>query len=331
MLNKQDAGKKVSFVSSILVLTIFLVMSLGVVSAQFDTDDPDTDDADIPVSVNIEEETIVDIQPEEFAWTEGTLEPGQVADEDNEINDYGSIFIENLGSVNITQVWAEVSKPTERPFGTGDSSLYDPGNFLAVETEGEYQFIERRDYALGDSQEIVFLDTEDGWDVGRFRNTSQEYFWSFDTTDEIFRIGLNPRTETDTGSTDLTDGCDGVDCNQYNLAETGTDTGIYSTDIVVGGEDGQNEAGSQQYCAIIDTNQDDIEGRTPVDMVKYNPGREGADSAGCEDVTEGLVDPADDPLPPGGFLDTGIKSFIPFGVPSGDIGGGELTIYASSS
>lgn len=326
MKNRQHSRKVLSTVAVLLVM----ILSLSMVTAQ-------DDQSDIDVTVEIDEDTIIDIQPAEFAWGTGAgIIPGNVAGPDEEQNSYASIMVENLGSVDIEEVWFETTKPDERPFGTGDASFYDPANFLTLEDGGDFQFIERREYALGDEdEEIVFLSTpDDTWDVGRFRNTSREYFWTLEGTAENdrIRIGVDHRDDTQTGSTNLADECEGgevdgtnVECNEYTLSADG------STEILVGDLDVTGAEG-ERYCAIVQEQDFNGDGdlQTAVDFVKWNPTRVGASSGGCDTVTDYVVD-SGNPLVPGDFINVGIRTYVPFGVVSGALPDGQLTVFANSA
>lgn len=332
MVKKRKADKSTLVSVLTLAITILILAGSGLAQEQSDTD----------VTIEISDETIIDIQPAEFAWgTSGDLVPGSVANEDDEQNQYASVFVENLGSVDIQDVYFETSKPNIRPFGTGDTTNYDPANFVALEgEETDHLFVERRDYALEDAEgEVTFLSAPEGWHIGRFRNASEEYFWALEGTadGDRLRIGVDPRTEETTGSTNLADDCAGGanddgpgsndDCNEYDLSTDG------STSVVVGQlQDGSQDDGSDEYCAIADAYGDN--NRVGVDMVKWNPTREGADSGGCSDVTDRVVDDTN-PLVPGEFINIGINSYVPYGVPSGTLDGGEdggiLTVYANSA
>lgn len=326
-MNGQQNNVKFSLTAALIAFLILLVPSVSAQDSQ----------SDINVTVNISEETIIDIQPSQFAWGVGGagIIPGNPAGPSEEQNGYGSILIENLGSVNINQVWFESTKPDERPFGTGQASVYNPGNFLTLNNGSGYRFIERREYALSSSDgEVVFINTPDTWDVGRFRNTSKEYFWALEGTGQNarLRIATEFRNETQTGSTNFVDTCAGgetsgsnTDCNEYTLSADG------STDVMIGDLDDGSGTGPR-YCAIVQSSDfnGDSNTQTAIDFVKYNPTRTGASSGGCSDVT-GYTVTSGDPLVPGEFINVGIRSFIPYGVVSGTLPDGQLTVFANSA
>ncbi|MDY6773709.1 MAG: hypothetical protein SVS85_00790, partial [Candidatus Nanohaloarchaea archaeon] len=166
-----------------------------------------TDSTDkLAVSVAIKQKTIVDVSPASLSW-DNPLEPGSQGNEK-------PIQIENLGSVNITHVWFNNSAPSQRPFGTGQISNYDSGNWIAIRNDSASAnpyFISRKEFNA--TSRIIYLTGPDGntppsHPYGRFMNASKEYFWSVDCgtgncTDGTIYIGNTPHTASQTGDADL--------------------------------------------------------------------------------------------------------------------------------
>jgi len=85
---------------------------------------------------------------------------------------------------------------------------------LAKEGTNNYFFPNRKEY--NESRSLVYLKDPggnmppSGYSYGRFRNSSYEYFWMVQFTNdcvgETFYIGDQPHTETQTGTTDFQSG-----------------------------------------------------------------------------------------------------------------------------
>lgn len=313
----------------------------------------------INIQVNISNKTIVDIQPKQFAWGQGTdtVLPGTQAGPSEEQNGYGRIQIENLGSVNLTNVWLNATYPNQRPFGTGVASNYDSGNFIAVDsntsTSDVNSFISRVEYGLDQptDKDIVYLQTQGDYDYGRFRNTSQEYFWQLDDeggTDlsgASFRIGIDPHNASQTGSTKFDAACDygdeagsNSDCNGYSLNRVTDGSGnVWGvTDVEVGVPDTTltSNDGGVQYCVAID---EDValadDGTDPqVFFIKYAKSFPAVEASGadCSTVTEYLIGSGNE-LAPGGFQVFNIRAKIPYGVVAEQLPAGSVYVKASSA
>lgn len=313
---------------------------------------------ELNVNVTITGQTIIDIQPSSFAWglSGAGLEPGTFAGPSEELNSYGRIQVENLGSVNISQVWFNTTAPAQRPFGTADSSLYDSANFIQLSsndsTAGPLRssntFVERTEYGIDSSstQDIIYLETNNGWDFGRFRNGSQEYFWTVDDTTAglagaTFRIGLDHHNSTQTGSTNLDQTCVGGDeataggasCNGYSLTEVtagGTTYGV--TEVEIGAEDTNLAAhdGGANYCAVMDSTQVTGTNNPEVEFIKWNANNPAVQaSPDCQAVTQYMINGTE--LAPGAWETMNIRANIPYGVVSGTLPTGQLTVLANSN
>lgn len=312
----------------------------------------------LDVNISIAQQTIIDIQPSKFAWgyQGSNVFPGTVAGPQEEINGYGRIQIENLGSVNITSVWFNNTQPSQRPFGTGNANLYDSANFLALDRNSTStdanQFISRKEYGLDQpaGQDIIYLSTPSQWDYGRFRNSSYEYFWTVDDTGTstggaTFRIGVNHHNETQTGSTALDTACAGGDetggnneCNGYTLTNVtdgnGNEWAVTEVEVGVLDSTTMSNEGGAEYCVAMNASQ--ILGTNPpeVEFIKWDKGHpavQGGD-AGCDYATNytiGGSSPAGE-LVPGEWITMNLRAKIPYGVVSGDLPTGNLVVLANS-
>ncbi|MFB6204365.1 MAG: hypothetical protein ABEJ75_01835 [Candidatus Nanohaloarchaea archaeon] len=313
----------------------------------------------LDVNVSIATQTIIDIQPKTFSWGYGsTVYPGSTAGPSEEMHGYGRIQIENLGSVNITQVWFNNTQPAQRPFGTGNPGAYDSANFLAIDfnmsgVNDRNTFIDRKEFGLDQptGKEIIYLETPSGWDYGRFRNASYEYFWTVDDSGTSldgakFRIGVEHHNSTQTGSTNLASTCSGGDatgsntqCNGYTLTNVSINGNWWAvTEVEVGVLDSttmSNEGGAE-YCVAMDASQ--VMGTSPpeVEFIKWNKGHPAVVAAGAgsgcayaTNYTIGGSSPAGE-LAPGEWITMNIRAKIPYGVVSGNLPTGNLFVLANS-
>ncbi len=254
----------------------------------------------VTISVNVSQLTLVDINPANLSWGNGStvLNPGSVGDASKEANNYENIWIENIGSTNITHIWFNNSYESSIPFGTGNPDNYDPANMVVISNgSSPYQFINRVEYNESD---YMYLTLPAGWSsFGRLRNATQEWFWSLvpttDCSDGTIYISTSPKTVSDTGDTDLTD-------NSFALNDIGTE-GV--TNVTVGGE---------HYCVIV-----------PSDCSRVMFTRWNRDEASKH--TSCVNDPVinggyyfSGSLVPGAVKKAWVHVHVPYGVPYGVIG-----------
>jgi hypothetical protein len=110
---------------AITVLALGMAMSMTSVTAQADSTQNTT------VNVTVGSVTSLDVRPTELSY--GSLDPGN--QKNSSEDGYTGVEVENIGSNNISDIWAEASQPTTDPFGTGTSDAYDAGNFIQISTE----------------------------------------------------------------------------------------------------------------------------------------------------------------------------------------------------
>lgn len=315
----------------------------------------------LDVNVSVADQTIIDIQPSRFAWGYGGsgINPGEIAGPSRELNGYGRIQVENLGSVNISQIWFNTTAPSQRPFGTANRNNYDSANFIQLSSNksspgslrDDNAFVGRTEYGLDQptGKDIIYLNTPSNWDYGRFRNGSYEYFWTVDDTAGLsgatFRIGYNHHDSNQTGSTNLDNACSGGDesgsanCNGYSLSTSGTGPTYAYTEVYVGAEDTSSVTPSSPgsngvyYCAVMQESQITGTGNPKVQFIKWNPGHPGVQAAGsdCGTVTQYLIGGSSNQLAPGDWTKMNIRANIPYGVVSGNVPTGQLTVLATSN
>ncbi len=275
----------------------------------------------LSLNVTIAQKTIVDVSPASLNWTSTPLEPGQTGTRQD-------IQVENLGSVNLTHIWFNNTQPSQNPFGSANPSLYNAGNWITVSNDsaaGTYYFPDRVDFNA--SSRIVYLTGPDGnsppdtarHTYGRFRNSSNEYFWAIDCddntadncTDGTIYVGDSPHTDQQTGDADLSDNS-GTGLTPVSV--DGTAWGYAA--VTVNGLDicvAANSAGDQTR------------------WYKWNieaPGGETCSNAQYFVNASG----GGDAVVPGESLYARARVFIPYGVPfnSGNDYTGTLTVLANT-
>lgn len=271
----------------------------------------------ITISINVSEKTMVDINPSSLTWNASGIYPGSVADSTQEANNFGNIWIENIGSTNITKIWFNASYPQGKPFGTGDPDLYDPANFVVLSnsSSGSLYFPNRVEYRENDSMYMTLPGTISATDsddmFGRFRNNSYEYFFAINgngdnCTEGTLYYSTDPHTKDSTGDTDLSDN------TGYVLQSVASD--LWSITNVT--------FGSETYCFAVHYDC------SKAMFHKWNADAPGAGTGLCTNVPAYFIDSN---LVPGNLTKAWIKASIPYGVPYwgtlGDSTEKKLTVF----
>ena len=296
----------------------FNTAALGLTSNANDT---------VIINVTVKNVTIVDIKPEKLTWLD--VPPGGIGNASNELNNYGNIWIENLGSVNLTAIWLSNTYPASNPFGTGDPTAYDPANMVVIGNgSSDLFFINRVEYnMLGQpgyqydplSSRVLYVKvtSEPGY-FGKFRNASQEYFvaiinGSTDCRDGTIYYSSTPKTATTDGDYDLTDN------SGIPLITNGA---WGATNLTIGG---------QKYCVLVPGNC------SYVIFVRWNPDliSQYAASSACDPNNYYLNSNTN--IPPGSVFKADIGVYIPYGTATGTLGNpssttsNRITIYVRSA
>jgi hypothetical protein len=238
------------------------------------------------------------------------VNPGSVADSAKEANGYSAIQIENIGSANITHVWFNATYPTSRPFGTGNPSAQNAGNFVVLSknmTSTAYWGINQLEY--NETTTLYYVKDRAGnmppnganYKYGRFHNASGEYFWMIDavtnchTTGTHIYIGNISHTKTQTGTTNFQTGA----FKTVTLTNIGDNSYGYA-DITGGPLSG--------LCVAVSSNCN------RVFFSKWN-----ADEPFhlCTNVNYAWDSATDGNLVPGDSFAMGIKANIPYGIAAG--------------
>ncbi len=303
-----------------------------------------TDNATIMVSLNTK--TMIDISPSNMSF--GTADPGTRVGNytNNELSGVSKtgFQLENIGSTNITNMWLNVTQPSERPFATGDSSKYDAANFISANINvspdgsaigpGTMSFVDRLEF--NETRELVYLNLPTNTkSYGRLRSGHNEFFWVLfgDTTQcnassagtLEFRIGLIPHNQTQTGTINLDNGVEDTDWDTIDFGamyDTGHNANwSYSTTapnfITL-------DSPSSIYCVApyLDCSK--------VRIFRWNADAPGAGTCGLSG--SGYVyNSTNTDLLPGDSMAMNIEMRVPFGTAMGQVKTGYLTVIAQSS
>lgn len=291
---------KTLFCITVVILTLILIMPGSMIKLASGVIANDT----ITISVNVSQKTMVDINPSNISWNGTGIFPGDIVDSTKEANGYGNIWIENIGSTNISRIWFNASYPSQRPFGMGDPALYDPANFvvLANTSTGSLYFPNRVEYRENDNMYIdlggvVASDADNMF--GRFRNNSYEYFFLVEGTNGdnctggTFRYSTDPHTKDATGDLDLSD-------NTPYVLQQATAGGFPDWSIT------NVTFGTELYCFSVNYDC------TKAIFHRWNADAPGAAWGLCSDVPSYYLNSS---LVPGNMSKAWIKASIPYGVP----------------
>jgi len=307
---------------------LILLAFAGFASAQAGPVANDSEDA--VVSVWISSVTWVNIDPDSLSYS--GLTPGMETTASLEVSKYWAIEIENIGSQNITKLWANTTFETTRPWGSGDPTRYNAGNFIlltANSTDSNLYFVNRVEY--NESDVLVYLKDPEGdmpvtgWVPGRFRNSSNEYFWMVQNPATLgrgcnestsIRIGTVPHTRTQTGTVDFQAG------PTTNVGLT-TGTAPTANEWAIGSVTAGAAPG---YCVAVkyDCSQ--------VWFYHWNMDAPGATNAACTQAKylNTATSRSVGSLAPGAYFASNVTLRIPYGVAQGNITG-VLTIMASDT
>ncbi len=303
----------------------------------------DTDTASVEVTVS--SLAMIDISPNNMSFE--TMNPGETKSnytnaELNGVQKQG-FQIENVGSVNITHIWLNVTQPTVNPFGTGNADSYNAANFIAIKindtldtnttgtgsnnpSNNEYSMIDRLEYNA--SRELVYLNLPSNKiSYGRLRAGMNEYFWSINGSDCLvggadnpeFRIGTVPHNKTDTGTIDLVDGSiTTATLSIVDAAYNGWIAASANISVLTG------NGGTEEYLVLATNNT-----CNPIRFVKWNADVPNADALS----NKGYIfnaDSAGEDLTPSDSIAMDVQMRVPWGTIQGNIGVGTITVFANT-
>jgi len=312
-------------VITVIALTALTLNNEGMAALQVN----DTDQASVVVTIS--GLSLIDISPEVMNFT--IMNPGEVKSYYNNTEGSNSGFyvtgfqIENVGSANITYVWLNTTQPNSDPFGTGNPNLYDPANFIAVNTSStNYSYVDRIEYNA--TSDIIYLNLDTNASTngrfGRIRSAWNEYFWQVNGTcsaaDSYFIVGNTAHNKTQTGTIDLQNG----DITAIKLAG-GTGGWFYGNTKLTRDLLGY---GQEDYVVLVENST-----CTRIRLVRWNA--DILDDTGASTVLAdyGYVyntTASGNPLYPGSSMPMGIQMRVPYGVAQGPLKTGYITVVATA-
>jgi hypothetical protein len=199
----------------------------GTATAQVSENKTESGDVTVDVSSTI----AVDVQPANLNYP--NAEPG--VRNQTSARGFGAIEVHNTGSLAIDNMWLNASTPNQDPFGQGDSTIHDAGNFLQVQPgddlqgdQDDYHFINRKEYSWSNTDRgvagttydtdvpaFIQLPDSNGWsnaDVGSFRRGNESIYYAINTNSgscnggsATMRVGNVSSTDDRLGTVDFTD------------------------------------------------------------------------------------------------------------------------------
>ncbi len=147
----------------ILALLLLLAFGIPLVLAQTDT---------VEVIVNVSTTIAIDILQVNVTWNESSIAPGSTSAS-------RTIDVKNVGSVNVTNLYASITYETNNPNGKNISNYYS-GRFFALRnsTNATYYFVNRAEYNISYLPSGFTKTAGVGnrsW--GFFGNVSQNFMW----------------------------------------------------------------------------------------------------------------------------------------------------------
>jgi len=272
-------------------------------------------------NITIAAQAAVDINPNSSTWE--SITPGNYTTSIN-------FTIDNIGSVNITEIWADTTNPSSNPFGTDNPLAYDTGNFVQVSNNSvDYYFVDTLEFNTSRLPYITYRASNVA--QGRFRFAEQEYFWDVvnQTATNVpggcasastFAISGQAHNRSHTGDTNLNDGTPATVTLNNN---SGATWGMGNLPAITGLTNSSSNATG--YCVAVNA------ACTQVRLFKYNKfiGSDPTDDSGrC--TTDGPFIRSANGLAPGAGVNINIRAAVPFGVPDGELTIGTLTLKATS-
>lgn len=261
------------------------------------------------VSITVGELAAIDVNPNSTNFD--TINPGEAS------GDVAYIQIENIGSVNIVKIWANATMASSNPYGTGQPSAYNAGDFVLITNDSS----EARPFYYVNSiffneSKPPYISNEPSNYAGFMRirtvnfngtGEGEEYFTFVvpgtggNCSNGNIYIGKTPHTKTQTGTINF----GGSDVFSASLTPNSDYTGGYTQLSGFGSKLDKHYVYVNASCDYII-------------LYRWN-----IDLGGGDYLFQGT-------LKPGETLDWKIEARVPYGVAAGAIQEGMITFMASS-
>ena len=307
MTDRITIEKHTVFLGGVLVL-LFLV---GVVSAG------PTDD--VLININITQTVSIDVSPNIVNWTGLNI---------GETGDPQYLTVTNVGSVNITQLRANITNDATNPYGTGNPLNYDAGELILMNTTSAgFYYVNKMNWNETIPGDVTNPDDfTEGDDSGHFgiirtawdNDVAQEYYYFINRTDSTgdcltgtanLLIGITPKNVSSTGSVDFS-GSAGTNFLSFSVPAGGD-----GVDISSGYFSG--------YCALVSSNCRNVR------LTRWNTDLDSNSNCTNDQIFYDGGSPNE--LQAGQSTWFWLEPKIPGGVPDGDVSQGTLTVIASAS
>lgn len=249
-------NKKLTTISILVFLVLGMTFSGAAQSLEGSNSPTGSDESQngsATINVSVTSTTAIDVKPESLDFS--NLAVGtQTTTGTNSGNSFGSFELENIGSEYIDRVWIGGTAPDSNPFGTGNASQYDAGNFLQVKPSNSsskssirgntstYHYVNRYEYpnswtgTTGEIPSYIQADPANAYGgasdsyVGRFRAGDEWYFYAIFTgtsgSNDVcdgsgsaeMRLGDTPHSSSQFGTVNFEDA--GTDYTTYEINST---------------------------------------------------------------------------------------------------------------
>jgi len=288
----------------ITVVFIFLAAPIPVLAAYNTTD----------IDINVSDLSQITLVPTYLNWTQiiaGTM------------GGHKNITVNNIGSVNVSQIYAYVDTLTDeatRPYGSSDASKYAVGGVLTIrnETEAKYYYLGKLEWNWTEdisSHNWEAVTSPVSW--GYFRNLTSSYVWV---------VGNGTPTAGD--PTGLYCNNTGSEFAIEDDIDTGDSTTRYPDDTTITRNSGdasysffsvsRSTAPLYLYCVAVSTNCQKI-------YIYDFDQRTTPNFAGCAEADHLYYGN----LTPGDTIILKVDPWVPWGVPSGNLTRATLTVVGS--
>jgi len=267
----------------------------------------------VTIDINVTQEVSIDVTPNSTAWYGVSV--GSTTD--------AHVFtITNIGSVNISTIDASITNSASNPYGTGQASNFNAGDFILLNSTNNatFYYINKKDW---NESKPSYVTAPTDWTegnasgyFGRMRSVAndmdmgQEYFWFTNRTaasgdchgSAVLLIANHPRTVTDSGDTDFT--------NSENYTTVTLTSGV--------GEipSGHDLAG---YCVSVSADCSEVT------FFHFNMQLDAGGVCSSDQYVYGSST-----LQSGASTEIWLEAKVPLGVSDGDVSQGTLTFTAAA-